>query len=159
MVKAKAKAKRASTARARAREGAWTSRRSASWPTFLHLLEAALEELPLATLLDRQLEELLEGSSTSHLQVRLLEVSPAPWSEELPVPVPPTLLPTGSATSSAEVGREERVEREAKAGRLLVSLEGREGREEKARAREERVARAFSEGSTAKAKERVARAF
>ena len=29
-----------------------------------------MEELPLATLLDRQLEELLEGSSTSHLQVQ-----------------------------------------------------------------------------------------
>merc|ERR1719341_1818735 len=129
----KAKAKKASTARARARvrEGAWTSRRSASWPTFLHLLEAALEELPLATLLDRQLGELLEGCSTSHLQAKLLEVSPAPWSEELPVQVPPTLLPTGSATSSAEVGREER---EGKAGRLLVSLEGREAREARARA-------------------------
>merc|ERR1719427_682038 len=109
----KAKAKRASTARARARarEGAWTLRKSASWPTFLHLLEAALEELPLATLLDQQLGELLEGSSTSHLQARLLVVSPAPWSEELPVPVRPTLLPTGSATSSAEVEREERVEK------------------------------------------------
>merc|ERR1712037_363529 len=104
-------------------------------------------------LLDRQLGELLEGSSTSHRQVRLLEVSPAPWSEELPVQVPPTLLPTGSATSSAEVGREERVEREGKAGRLLVSLEGRGAREARARAREERVARTFSEGSTAKAKE------
>merc|ERR1712037_377967 len=105
-------------------------------------------------LLDRQLGELLEGSSTSHLQARLSEVSPALWSEELPVQVPPTLLPTGSATSSAEVGREERVEREGKAGRLLVSLEGREARGAKARAREERVARTFSEGSTAKAKGR-----
>merc|ERR1719209_2881765 len=111
----KAKAKRASTARARARarEGAWTLRRSASWPTFLPLLEAALAELPLATLSDPQLGELLEGSSTSHLQAKLLEALRAPWSEELPVPVPAMLLPTGLATSSAEVVREER---EAKAG-------------------------------------------
>merc|ERR1719341_1049702 len=120
----KAKAKRASTARARAREGAWTLRRSASWPTFLPLLEAALEELPLATLSDRQLGELLEGSSTSHLQAKLLEALRAPWSEELPVPVPAMLLPTGLATLSAEVEKE----REAKAGRLLVSLEGRGAR-------------------------------
>ena len=46
------------------------------------------------------------------------------------------------------------MEREGKAGRLLVSLEGRGARGAKARAREERAARAFSEGSTAKAKGR-----
>ena len=45
------------------------------------------------------------------------------------------------------------MEREGKAGRLLVSLEGREARGAKARAREERAVRAFSGGSTAKAKE------
>merc|ERR1712233_131174 len=94
---------------------------SASWQIFLRLLEGVLEELPLAMLLDQQLEELLEGSSTSHLQARLLEVLLARWSVELPVPVPVMLLPTGSAASSAEV---ERADREAKAGRLLdlVSL-------------------------------------
>merc|ERR1712083_238864 len=92
----------------------------------------------------------LEGSSTSHLQVRLLEVSQAQLSEELPVPVLAMLLPTGSATSSVEVARAERGVREAKVVIFLVSLEAREARE---RARVGRVARTFLEASTAREKE------
>merc|ERR1712083_67304 len=79
------------------------------------------------------------GSLTSHLQARQLEVSQAPLSEELPVPVLAMLLPMGSATSLVEVAREVKV----------VSLEARE--ERVARERVGRAVRAFLE---AKAKEK-----
>merc|ERR1711936_834478 len=100
---------------------------------------------------DRQLGGLLGASSTSHLQARQLEVSQAPLSEELLVPVLAMLLPTGSATSSVEVERAERGVREAKVVGFLISLEAREERE--ARARVGRVARTFLEASTAREKE------
>merc|ERR1712066_959256 len=123
---ARARERRASMARAKARGEAWTLKRSASLPISLHPLEVALGEL-------------LEDSSTSHLQARQLEVSQAPLSEELPVPVLAMLLPTGSATSSVEVERAERGVREAKVVGFLISLEAREEREARERARVGRV--------------------
>merc|ERR1712083_1157460 len=117
-------------------------RRSVSLPISLHPLEAVLEEPLLEMLSDQQRGVSLGGSLTSHLQARQLEVSLAPLSEELPVPVLAMLLPTGSATSLVEVAREVR---EVK----VVSLEARE--ERVARERVGRAVRAFLE---AKAKEK-----
>merc|ERR1712083_308518 len=126
-------------------------RRSVSLPISLHPFEAVLEELHLEMLSDQQPGVSLEGSLTSHLQARQLEVSQAQLSAELLVPVLAMLLPTGSATSSVEVARAERGVREAKVVRLLVSLGARE--ERVARAREGRVGRTFLEASTAREKE------
>merc|ERR1712172_420836 len=100
-----------------------------------------------AMLLDRQLEELLEGFSTSRQQARQLEVLLVRWLEELPVPVLPMLLPMESVTSSVEVARVEKEEREAREAKAKA----------RERAREERVVRAFSEAK-AKAKEERERA-
>merc|ERR1711974_195109 len=111
-------------------------------------------ELHLEMLSDRQLGELLEDSSTSHGQARQLEVSQAPLSEELPVPVLAMLLPTGSATSSVEVERAERGVREAKVVGFLISLEAREEREARERARVGRAARTFLGASPAREKKK-----
>merc|ERR1719430_1767911 len=125
---------RAVRAREKAKEkgGAWTLRRNVSWQIFLPLLEEVLEELHLAMLLDPLEEEHLEGSSTNPQQGKLWEGWLAPWLVELLVPVPATLLPTGSPTSSTEVAREEKEEKEEKVERA------------------ERVVRAFSEAKAAR---------
>merc|ERR1712066_367927 len=97
---ARARERRASMARAKARGEAWTLKRSVSLPISLHPLEAVLEEPLLEMLSDQQPGVSLEGSSTSHLQARLLEVLPAPWLGELLVLALAMLPPMGSATSS-----------------------------------------------------------
>merc|ERR1712107_99529 len=91
-----------------------------------------LEELHLATLLDPLEEEHLEGSSTNPQQGKLSELWLAPWSVELLVPVPATLLPTGSPTSLTEVAKEEKEEKVKRAERVVRAFsEARAAREAK----------------------------
>merc|ERR1712012_334964 len=124
--------------KAKEKGGAWTLRRSVSWQIFLPLWEEVLEELHLATLLDPLEEEHLEGSSTNPQQGKLSEVWLAPWSVELLVPVPATLLPTGSPTSLTEVAKEEKEEKVERAERVVRGFsEARAARE----AREAKEAR------------------
>merc|ERR1712083_383003 len=122
--------------------------RSVSLPISLHPLEAVLEEPHLEMLSDQQPGVSLEGSLTSHLQARLLEVLPAPWLEELPVPALAMLPPMGSATSS-QVAKGKGKEKEGRAARVC-SGSAKVARE---RARVGRAARAFLE-FLAKAKEK-----
>merc|ERR1712203_351561 len=80
-------------------------------------LEAVLEELHLEMLSDQQPGVSLEGSLTSHLQARLLEVLPAPWLGELLVLALAMLPPMGSATSS-QVAKGKGKEKEGRAARV-----------------------------------------
>merc|ERR1719219_860571 len=134
-------------ARAKVRGGAWTLRRSVSLPISLHPLEAVLEEPLLEMLSDQQPGVSLEGSLTSHLQARLLEVLPAPWLGELLVPALAMLPPMGSATSSQEVAKGK-----AKEGRAARVGSG-SAKVARERARVGKAARAFLE-FLAKAKEK-----